>query len=61
MLEKCAQGFDIRRTTHGYRVKWNGKLFPDLPKHDPVQIGHVRKMVRHLGIDNDCAQSFGCY
>jgi hypothetical protein len=48
-------------TTHGYQVRWDGKVFPDLPKHDSMQIGHVRKMVRHLGIDKDCARSFGCY
>lgn len=61
MLDHCASGHDIRRTTHGRRVEWAGKLFPDLPKYDDIQIGHIRKMVRHLGIDKDCARRFGCY
>jgi len=61
MLEHCARGFDIRRTTHGRRVEWSGKVFPDLPKFDNVEIGHIRKMVRHLGIDKECARKFGCY
>jgi hypothetical protein len=61
MLDKCATGYDIRRTTHGYKVEWKGKVFPDLPKYKEIQIGHVRKMVRHLGIDKACAGSFGCY
>jgi hypothetical protein len=61
MLEHCANGFEIRRTTHGYIVKWNNNSFPDLPKHKDILIGHLRKMIRHLGIDKDCARSFGCY
>jgi hypothetical protein len=61
MLEQCASGFDIRRTTHGRRVEWNGRTFPDLPKYDDIQIGHIRKMVRHLGINQDCARRFKCY
>jgi hypothetical protein len=55
MLEECAKGFDIRRTTHARRVAYNG------PKFDDIQIGHIRKMVRHLGIDKDCARKHGCY
>lgn len=61
MLENCAKGFDLRRTTHGRRVEFNGKTFRDLPKFDEIEVGHVRKMVRNLGIDKDCAKSFHCY
>jgi hypothetical protein len=61
MLEECAPGADIRRTTHARRVAWNGKLFPDLPKFDDIQIGHIRKMVRHLGIKKECAEKHKCY
>jgi len=61
MLEHCANGFDIRRTTHGRRVAYNGKVFPDVPKFDDIQIGHIRKMVRHLGINQECARQHGCY
>jgi hypothetical protein len=58
MLRKCAPGFDCRRTTHGRRVEFNGKVFRDVPKFDDIEIGHIRKMVRHLGINKDCAKSF---
>jgi hypothetical protein len=61
MLESCARGHDIRRTTHGKRVEYNGKVYLDLPKHDNLFIFEIRKMVRHLGIDKDCARPFGCY
>jgi len=57
MLEHCAKGSDVRRTTHGRRVEFNGKVFRDLPKFDNIEIGHIRKMVRHLGIDKECAKS----
>lgn len=61
MLQECAPGFEIRRTTHGRIVTWNGRVFRDLPKFDDIEIGHIRKMVRHLGIDKDCAKKHGCY
>ncbi len=58
MLGACAKGHDIRRTTHGRRVEFDGKVFRDLPKHDDIELGHIRKMCRHLGI-YDCAKKFG--
>ena len=61
MLEHCAKDFDIRRTTHGRRVEYNGKVYLNLPKHDALFIFEIRKMIRHLGIDKDCARSFHCY
>jgi len=57
MLEDCAKGSDVRRTTHGRRVEFNGKVYRDVPKFDTIEIGHIRKMVRHLGINKDCAKS----
>jgi hypothetical protein len=61
MLENCAKGSDIRRTTHGKRVEYNHRVYMDLPKHENLFIFEIRKMVRHLGIDKDCARSFNCY
>lgn len=61
MLENCAKGFEIRRTTHGRKVDFGSKSYRNLPKHESIFIFEVRKMVRHLGIDKDCAQSFGCF
>jgi len=60
MLEECAEGFDIRRQLTVTEL--NGTTgFPDIPKFDDIQIGHIRKMVRHLGINKDCAKKHGCY
>ena len=42
MLENCAKGYNIRRTTHGRRVEFNGRVYLDLPKHDQIEIGHLR-------------------
>ena len=50
MLKKCAPGHTITRTTHGRKIHFNNLLFRDLPKFNDIEIGHVRKMARHLGI-----------
>lgn len=64
MLRACAPGCECRDTPHYYRVMWRGKTYPSLPKGEhgkrpgqaEVEIGHVRKMIRHLGIDLECAR-----
>jgi hypothetical protein len=61
MLDNCAAGYDIRRTTHGRLITFNNKAFRDLPKYDDIEIGHIRKMVRHLGIDKDCARKHNAF
>lgn len=61
MLEECAKGADIRRTTHGRRVEYGGKVYLNLPKHPELFIFEVRKLVRHLGIEKECAKKFSCY
>jgi hypothetical protein len=61
MLNECAKGYDVRRTTHGRRVEYGGKVYLNLPKHDDIFIFEIRKMVRHLGIKKECARSFRCY
>lgn len=57
LLKACAAGHDIRPTTHYFRVKYKGLVFPDLPTYQNVEIGHIRKMVRALGIDKACANA----
>jgi hypothetical protein len=57
MLEHCAPGHNIRRTTHGRRVSFGGKVFPDLTKFDSIELGHVKKMCRHFGI-LECAKQY---
>jgi hypothetical protein len=56
MLEDCAKGSTLRLATHSRVVEYNGKVFRHLPKHDDIELGHIRKMVRFLQIDRDCVR-----
>jgi hypothetical protein len=58
MLEKCAAGFTLRLATHSRVVVFNGRTYPSLPKFDKIELGHIRKMVRHLQINRDCASKY---
>lgn len=55
MLEECAPGFSMELKTHNRVVRFNGKTYPALPKHDEIEAGHVRKLARNLDIF-DCAK-----
>jgi len=55
MLEDCAPGATWRTATHSVVVSYNGRKYPSLPKYKNLELGHIRKMVRHLGIDQQCA------
>ncbi len=63
MLRKCAPDFQSRETDHYFRITYNGRLFPDLPRGEhgrrdgraEIQRGVVKKMVRFLGIE-ECAK-----
>ncbi len=67
MLDECALEHEWHEKTHHYHIKWKDKaVYPSLPKGDhskrgkragraEIEIGHVRKMVRFLEIDIDCA------
>jgi hypothetical protein len=57
MLEKCAPGYRIELKTHFRFVYWHGIVFPTLPKHDNIYVGHIRKMARTFGI-LECAKTF---
>jgi len=57
MLEKCAPGYRIELKTHFRFVYLNAIVFPTLPKHDNIEVGHIKKMARTLGI-LDCAKGF---
>jgi len=57
MLANCAPGSSIRLATHSRVITYNGKVYRTLPKFAKIEFGHVRKMVRHLGIDQECAKS----
>ena len=58
MLNHCAKGSDWRMATHFRRVRYDGRIYPSLPKHNSIELGHVRKMVRYLKIDLECAKKY---
>jgi len=58
MLEKCAPGHTIRLANHSRVIKYNNTSYPSFPKFDNIELGHIRKMARHIGILN-CAHAFG--
>ena len=65
MLMACAPGHRMKPRVHNFVVYYNGRSFPSLPlgKHgarkDPeIKAGHVKQMIRQLGIDIDCARRF---
>ena len=55
MLKECAPGYTIRLATHSRVIHYGGKVFPAFPKHDPVENGHIRKLIRYLNIKPACA------
>ncbi len=64
MLRACGTDFSkIVQKKHRHWVYCNGLIYRGLPlgKHGPrknpeIEIGHVRQLVRHLGIDPTCAE-----
>jgi hypothetical protein len=63
MLSECAPGHRFTPKTHRICVTWNGVSYWGLPKgphgrrdgREEIEAGHVRKMARHLRIE-DCAR-----
>jgi hypothetical protein len=61
MLDRCADGYTAVQQRHNWRVMWRGKTYPNLQlgrrksKTPEVELGHVQKVVNHLGIDQECA------
>jgi len=64
MLAACADGHAVTPTTHHYRVDYNGKSYYRVPKgahgarNPEIEAFHVRKVIRHLGIDPKCASKY---
>jgi hypothetical protein len=63
MLEACAPGARLVEKTHHYWVMANGLCYRNLPlgphghrRDVDIEVGHVRKMARYLGI-LDCAKT----
>jgi hypothetical protein len=62
MLESCAKGFTHRPSTHSILVRFNDKVFAlqrgSKKESDPdILTQNVRKMVRQLVINKDCANN----
>ncbi len=62
MLDHCANGWTKVGTKHYWCIRWSGRTYPSFPlgdhgsrKNPGIQIGHVRKLVRFLGIAPECA------
>jgi hypothetical protein len=55
MLKDCAPGSTVRLANHSRVVHFAGKVYPSLPKFSNIENGHIRKLVRFLGISTDCA------
>jgi len=63
ILKKCACGYELKQHSHHLAVLYQGKT-AYLPKgghgrtgNHQIEIGHVRKMARTLGIV-DCARAY---
>jgi hypothetical protein len=55
VLKECAPGYRIRLANHSRVIHFGGKVYRPFPKADPIENGHIRKLVRFLGIDTICA------
>ena len=58
MLAECAPGSTVRLANHSRVIIYNKKTYRSLPKHDTIELGHVRKMVRFLEISRDCPEAY---
>jgi hypothetical protein len=62
MLDECAPGYTHRIKPHNIWVTFNGRTYPALPRgkkgdtNPEIQVGHIKQMIRFLGIDMECAQ-----
>ena len=64
MLEHCARDFTKRERVHNWVITFQEKEYPSLPKGphgkpDPeIEKGHIKKMIKKLGIDMECAKQY---
>ncbi len=58
MLDNCAKGHTLRLANHSRVIIYNGNVYRSMPKFKTIELGHIRKMVRFLKIDLECATSF---
>ncbi len=58
MLTDCAPGHTIRLTDYFRRIGFGSIIYPFFPKSKTVEVGHIRKLIRHFGIQ-ECAAKHG--
>ena len=58
LLKNCANGHSIRTTKHNKSIKYNNKSYQAFPKHNEIEIGHVKSLIKSLNIDQDCAKKY---
>ncbi len=64
MLKKCAPGHRVTEQPHSYRIDygddtyWNFPLGKRNQKDPEVQLPQVRKLVRHLKLEEDCVRRY---
>jgi hypothetical protein len=56
MLAVCAPGFSYKAKPHNVWILYNGRTYRGLPKYQEIDVHHVRKMLRHLAVDMECAR-----
>ena len=64
MLKDCAPGYAHKEKEHRHWIMYGGKTFRGLPKgkhgsgsRAEIEIGHIKDMVKHLGISPKCANA----
>lgn len=64
MLDNCASCHTRKAGDHYWTVKFKGKIYYTLPKgkysskYPDVEIGHIKKLIKHLSIDEGCAKKY---
>ena len=62
MLNHCAKGYERKESKHYNIITYREKAYRNFPKgyhgekNPEIEKGHVRKLIRFLGIDEDCAR-----
>lgn len=61
MLDECAPGHTRKARVHNYCINYRDRSYPSFPlgphgkrENPSIEIGHVKKMVRYLGLDPEC-------
>ena len=57
-MDHCAPGYTWKEKVHNIWVYYNNKTYANLPKQKEIAVGHIRKMLRHLGVDPACAGEY---